>query len=122
MNTQLKKLYDEYLAAGVEPVAAVALAVAEMPPRIQPPYTVPEIAALLRVRHMKVLAWIHSGQLKAFNVAEKQGGRPRYRIHRQDFDDFVTCRSVVVVAKPRVRKQAAPLVWPTLPKAKVGRG
>lgn len=33
--------------------------------------TPPEIAKLWRVRTSKVLSWIHSGQLQAFNVAEK---------------------------------------------------
>jgi excisionase family DNA binding protein len=88
MNLHLKKLYDEYIAAGVEPVAAVALAVAEMPAREQPPYTVPEIAKFLRVRPDKVLTWIRAGELRGYNVTAKLGGRPKYRVNHADFLDF----------------------------------
>jgi hypothetical protein len=40
------------------------------------PMTVPEVAIKMRVNRTKVLTWIHSGRLKAFNVTTR--GCPRY--------------------------------------------
>lgn len=39
-----------------------------------------------------VLAWIHSGQLKAFNISSSSL-RPRWRISKTDFQAFLDARS-----------------------------
>lgn len=62
--------------------------------------TPPEIAKLLRVRGDKVLAWIRSGQLVAFNVAEKVNGRPKYRVARGELEAFIQRRAVVPPPPP----------------------
>lgn len=53
--------------------------------------TPPEIAKLLRINRDKVLAWIHSGELKATNISDSP--RPRYRVDPKDFEDFKLRRS-----------------------------
>ncbi|MGO9111868.1 MAG: helix-turn-helix domain-containing protein [Thermoguttaceae bacterium] len=58
------------------------------------PLTVPEVAGHLRVRPDKVLAWIRSGRLRGYNVAEKENGRPKYRINQADLEAFTQQRSV----------------------------
>jgi excisionase family DNA binding protein len=71
------------------------------------PLTVPEVAKYLRVRPDKVLSWLRSGRLRGFNVAEKENGRPRYRVRPADLDDFINGR-MVLPPSPRVRKAALP--------------
>jgi len=59
------------------------------------PYlTPPEVAKLLRVRIDKVRGWIRRGELAAVDVSETIGGRPRYRIARDDLDAFLRRRQV----------------------------
>jgi hypothetical protein len=41
------------------------------------------------------LAWISNGELVAVNVAERTGGRPRWRIRRSDLEDFLHRRQNV---------------------------
>jgi len=71
--------------------------------------TPPEIAKRLRIRPDKVLGWIKSGELAAFDVSETVGGRPRWRISQQDLDDFLRRRRATpppkATRKPR-RKPA----------------
>ena len=66
------------------------------------PLTVPEVARHLRVRPDKVLAWVHSGRLRGYNVAEKENGRPKYRINREDLEAFTMLR-VPLQTKPAGR-------------------
>ena len=47
------------------------------------PLTVPEVAGHLRVRPDKVLAWIRSGRLRGYNVAEKENGRPKIEVTKR---------------------------------------
>jgi excisionase family DNA binding protein len=58
------------------------------------PLTVPEVAKLLRVRQDKVLSWIHSGRLRGYNVAEKETGRPKYRVNPEDLQAFTQQRAI----------------------------
>jgi excisionase family DNA binding protein len=44
-----------------------------------------EVAKKLRVSPAKVRAWIERGELTAFNVADRIGGRPRWRITPEAF-------------------------------------
>jgi excisionase family DNA binding protein len=66
------------------------------------PLTVPEVAIFLRVRPDKVLSWVRSGRLRGYNVAEKENGRPKYRVNREDLESFVQRRAVMQPA-PRGR-------------------
>jgi hypothetical protein len=54
---------------------------------------------------MKVLGWIKRGELRAINVADKQGKRPRWRISPEELQDFLRSRtsSPTIKAKPRSR-------------------
>ena len=67
--------------------------------------TPPEVARLFRVDVHKVLTWIRNGELRAVNVAARLGGRPRYRIDREDLAAFERRRQVQppppVIRRPR---------------------
>jgi len=108
MNDTVMQRYAEYLQETGDKSAAASLTLAAVmveqgktaaPPPEQP-MTVPEVARLLRVRQTKVLTWVHSGRLLGFNVTTKESGRPKYRIHRKDLEDFVRLRTEVQA--PRV--------------------
>lgn len=68
-----------------------------------------DYAVKLGVDVGKVLAWIHSGELRAIDISQTRGGRPRWRIPQQAIVDFETARSTRPPAKPvrRRRKQIA---------------
>jgi hypothetical protein len=55
----------------------------------------PVLARRWAVSASKILSWIHSGQLRALNVATSLGGRPRYRISEGDIADFERRRVAV---------------------------
>jgi excisionase family DNA binding protein len=63
----------------------------------------PRVAELLGVGHDRVLAWIHSGELRAANVAVKVGGRPRRRVSEDDLQAFLARRSGQ--SPPRIRRR-----------------
>jgi len=65
----------------------------------------PEIAKLLRVGGDSVLAWIHSGELRAVDSTMGRGQRPRWRIHRADLAAFLTRRAASPAPK---RSRRAP--------------
>ncbi len=78
------------------------------------PLTVPEVATLLRVRPDKVLAWIRSGRLRGYNVAEKEGGRPKYRVNPADLEGFAQQRAVTQPApkgRPAGRRRIPVPKW-----------
>jgi excisionase family DNA binding protein len=56
--------------------------------------TTRQVAERYSVDPDKVLAWIRAGELAAINVAEKAGGRPRYRIDPADLAAFEARRQV----------------------------
>jgi excisionase family DNA binding protein len=72
------------------PPAAAPQASHSAPPN--QPLTVPEVAKFLRVHRDKVLSWIRSGRLRGFNVAEKENGRPKYRVKPDDLEAFINTR------------------------------
>lgn len=81
------------------------------------PLTVPEVAGHLRVRPDKVLAWIRSGRLRGYNVAEKENGRPKYRVNPADLEAFTQQRAVVQPSpkgRPKGRSTPKELAWPSL--------
>ena len=76
--------------------------------------TASEVAGLLRVGHSKVASWIRAGELKAADVSERPGlGRPRWRISRQDLNEFLRGRQPVPPPPktPRRRKLVRPPGW-----------
>lgn len=67
--------------------------------------TPPAIARELAIRESKVAQWIRSGELTAVNVAETNGGRPRWRIRRDDLDAFLLRRQSQPAIKPIRRRR-----------------
>lgn len=63
--------------------------------------TPPQVAAQLGVDVNKILGFIRSGELVASNLAEKLGGRPRYKIDPAELADFLRRRQV----QPKEEKQ-----------------
>lgn len=64
----------------------------------------PEIAQRFGVDVKKVLAWIHSGELRAINAAEKaDGDKPRFLVDVADLEEFERRRAVVPA--PKVKRQ-----------------
>ncbi len=70
--------------------------------------TPPQLAKDYGVNPDKVLAWIHSGELRAVNVAAKPNGRPRWRIKAEDLEAFELRRSAVPTKTTRRRRRASP--------------
>lgn len=90
------------------------------PPSTQP-LTVPEVAKFLRVRRSKVLAWIRSGRLHGYNVAERENGKPTYRVNPGDLQAFQQRRAVTQAApkgRPAGRRR---IPLPKLDWRKVGK-
>jgi hypothetical protein len=56
--------------------------------------TPPEIADRIGIDVGKVLTWIRRGELAAYDLSEKPGGRPRYRIDPLEFAAFLPRRQV----------------------------
>ena len=73
-------------------------------------YAVGELAGVLTVDPMKILGWIHRGELSAINIAENPNGRPRWRIPAAAWEQFQAARSNVATAPaaraPRRRRRA----------------
>ena len=67
--------------------------------------TPPAIAELLGIDVDKVRTWILAGELKAVDVATTTGGRPRWRISRQDLEEFLIQRSSSPPPKPKQRRR-----------------
>ena len=58
----------------------------------------PAVADQLGVKPSKVIGWIERGELRAANLADRLGKRPRYRIDPADLADFLRVRSAASVA------------------------
>ena len=69
-----------------------------------------EIAQRLGVKMDSVLTWIHSAELRAVNVAARQGKKPRWRILESDLAAFLASRAVQPPAPPVRRRRKDPLV------------
>lgn len=57
--------------------------------------TPPQIARMWGISPEKVLAWIRSGELRAFNISRHPHGRPRYLVDIDDLAEFEANRAVV---------------------------
>lgn len=125
MNDTLLKHYNEALElVDGDKAAAAQLVLASMLGQTQvgQPMTVPEVAKFLRVRPDKVLAWIRSGRLRGYNVAEQEGGRPSYRVNPSDLESFIQQRTTTKPSPKRKPKRSrVPVIErPTRPTAKHG--
>jgi len=89
----LRDCQPQALARATEP-SERAISVAKVAARADTPLTVPEVAKFLRVRPDKVLSWIRSGRLRGYNVAERENGRPKYRVNPEDLQAFMQQRAV----------------------------
>jgi excisionase family DNA binding protein len=66
-----------------------------------PHYLTPrQVADRLGIDHGKVLGWIHSGELRAANLARVAGGRPRWRISAESLALFIAGRE----NRPRIQR------------------
>ena len=70
------------------------------PPALRPR----EVAETLQVKTDVVLGWIRSGELRACNVAQRAGGRPRWRVMPGDLAAFEASR-MAQPNKPAVRRR-----------------
>ena len=66
--------------------------------------TPPELARRYGVKPDKILAWIRSGELRAINLVERPGGRPRWKISEADLLIFEQRRAATGPA-PRTRRR-----------------
>ncbi len=65
-------------------------------------HTPPTVAKMLGIKVDKVHTWIHTGELKAVNIAQKRSGRPRWRILDDHLHEFLRSRQSV---KPTPRRR-----------------
>lgn len=72
--------------------------------------TVRQVAERYGVNVSKVLAWIAAGTLLAVNIAQRSGGRPRWRITTEAVEQFELARSSApqprAVRRRKVQAQA----------------
>lgn len=78
-------------------------------PRIKPQrsfLTPPEIAAETGSRPETVILWIRSGELRGVDLSRRGSAKPRFRVRKEDFEDFLRRRAVATPAapSPRVRR------------------
>lgn len=67
--------------------------------------SVKEVAELLGIRQHGVLTLIRNGELAAHDVSLKPGGRPRWRIAREEIESFLTRRAHVAAPKRRRKRR-----------------
>ncbi len=67
-----------------------------------------ELARRLAVKPQKVLAWIARGELHAVNLADRTGGRPRWKILPEALAEFFASRQSTPTTAPRRRKRRLP--------------
>lgn len=73
-------------------------------------YTIKDICNRFSVNEHTVLAWIHSGELKAVNVGVAPGKKkPRWRITQPALDSFMALRAATPApSPPRNRRKQQP--------------
>ena len=75
--------------------------------------TPPQVAAELMVSPIKIIGWIESGELRAFNACSGHT-RARWRVSRADLNAFVDGRSNAdhrKEAAPRTKRRKAVKEW-----------
>lgn len=69
--------------------------------------TPPQLAAEWGLAPEKILAWIHSGELRAVNVATSlRGAKPRWLIDRADIEAFERARASSAPPAPAPRRRS----------------
>lgn len=69
-------------------------------------FTPPTLAKRWGVKPEKVIGFIRSGELRAFDISERAGvGRPRFRIPLDAVIEFEHRRSVIPPTKPQKRQR-----------------
>ena len=81
----------------------------DAPVKLSATFRVRDIAERFGVDRAKVLAWIGRGELRAVNVADKIGGRPRYRVTLDAILAFEAALSTVPL--PKVSRRRAKAGW-----------
>jgi hypothetical protein len=76
-----------------------------MPARDRTTTTPPKVAEEWGIGVNKVLAFIRSGELRAFNVATCSKGRPRWIIELEELERFKRARSSTPAPKSLPRRQ-----------------
>jgi hypothetical protein len=66
--------------------------------------TAPQAAELRGVSLEKIHAFIRSGEVRAIDVSQGRGQRPRYRIHPADLEAFEQARRVCPPPKLKCRR------------------
>ena len=75
--------------------------------RTRPWLTPIEISRELNIGEVKVLGFIHRGELRAVDVSTSRGERPRWRISRSDLQRFLDGRACAPsVPAPKRRRTA----------------
>lgn len=73
---------------------------------LPPTYSPAELAENWGITQDKVLSWIHSGELEAVDVSQRDSNRPRYRIDADAIAKFKAARiSTPPPAKPARRRR-----------------
>ena len=70
----------------------------------------PEIARQRGVDVKKIIAWIHTGELRAVNFATTTSGRPRWKISPEALAAFEAARSAGPQPRVTRRRRKDPLV------------
>lgn len=69
-------------------------------------YTIRDICNRFGVHEQTVLAWVHSGELKAVNVGRAPGKKkPRWRITQEALDAFEASRAATPQPQPTRRRR-----------------
>lgn len=69
-----------------------------------------QVAAYLGIGLDKVLAWIHSGKIRAVDVGGVPG-KPRFKITPEALEAFLESRKVVATVAPKKRRTPRPAGW-----------
>lgn len=66
--------------------------------------TTRQVAERMAIDVGKVTRWIKAGELKAIDVSQTRGGKPRYRIPENELERFIHSRSTLP-SKPSKRNR-----------------
>ena len=72
--------------------------------------SVTEVAKFLGIRRHGVLSLIRTEQLHGIDVSLRPGGRPTWRVSREDVDSFIRRRTHSATPKRRRRQRTEPKI------------
>lgn len=72
--------------------------------------SVKEVAELLAIRVHSVTALIRSGELRGIDVSLKPGGRPTWRVEREEIESFFRRRTHSATPRRRRRRRSSATV------------